>query len=83
MKKGCELFTSWGWKRGDPTLNWKPVECPAALKELIHAAFGPDGPKTTIAAKNGSQEIAHSAVKLAYPPAESTTNVSSEAMVVI
>merc|ERR1711976_550946 len=61
MRKGCELFTSWGWTRGDPTLNWKPVECPAAFKELIHGAFGPDGPRTSIATKNGSQEVARAA----------------------
>lgn len=44
MRKGCELFTSWGWTRGDPTLHWKPVECPAALKAAIQSAFGPSGP---------------------------------------
>lgn len=49
MRKGCELFTSWGWKRGDPTLHWKPVECPAALKELIHDSFGPSGPQQSLA----------------------------------
>jgi len=50
MRKGCELFTSWGWKRGDPTLHWKPVECPSALKQVIHDSFGPSGPTQMLAA---------------------------------
>lgn len=44
IRKGCELFTSWGWTRGDPTLHWKPVACPAELKKHIHNAFNGDGP---------------------------------------
>merc|ERR1712217_983530 len=51
-RKGCELFTSWGWTRGDPTPHWKPVECPAALKELIHDSFGPSGPQQSHAANS-------------------------------
>jgi hypothetical protein len=41
------LFSSWGWKRGDPTLRWAPVDCPPALKQIIHAAFGPSGPTSS------------------------------------
>jgi hypothetical protein len=25
MKRGCELFTAWGWTSGDPVLNYKVV----------------------------------------------------------
>lgn len=44
MKRGCELFTVWGWTSGDPVLNYKVVECPPAFKLLIHNAFDRNGP---------------------------------------
>jgi hypothetical protein len=83
MRKGCELFTSWGWTRGDPTINWRPVECPSKFKEIIHGAFGPSGPSTSVAVNMSNGEIAFAAVNLANPQFASTANVSNETMVVI
>ena len=40
LKKGCELFTAWGWKSGDPTsLTYEIVTCPSAYVSLIGNAF--------------------------------------------
>jgi hypothetical protein len=44
LKKGCELFTAWGWRSGDPTLNYELVECPSAFKEIISKSFDASGP---------------------------------------
>jgi hypothetical protein len=52
MKRGCELFTAWGWTSGDPVLNYKVVECPPAFKLLIHNAFDKNGP-----INNANEEI--------------------------
>merc|ERR1719335_1590113 len=43
LKRGCELFSSWGWTRGDPDLEYEPVECPSRFRELMETAFGPQG----------------------------------------
>jgi len=44
IKKGCELFTEWGWKSGSPSgLTYEAVECPSAFVDLIGNAFGPSG----------------------------------------
>lgn len=43
LKQGCELFSSWGWTRGDPQLEYEPVECPPRFRELMKSAFGPQG----------------------------------------
>merc|ERR1712137_1087209 len=44
FREGCELFSAWGWRSGNPTLTFETVECPAAFKAAIGGAFGPDGP---------------------------------------
>ena len=44
LKKGCELFTSWGWTSGDPDLTYEIVDCPSAYTDIIQNAFGPNGP---------------------------------------
>jgi len=42
--KGCKLFASWGWNRGDPTnVKYKAVTCPERLVEHMGAQFGPNG----------------------------------------
>ena len=43
LRRGCELFSSWGWQDGDPTLEAQPVECPAAFTALIADAFSAAG----------------------------------------
>lgn len=43
LKKGCEMFTAWGWKSGDPMLEGKFVACPAQFVALVGGAFGPGG----------------------------------------
>mmetsp|Transcript_3600 Transcript_3600/g.10988 ORF Transcript_3600/g.10988 Transcript_3600/m.10988 type:complete len:210 (-) Transcript_3600:78-707(-) len=46
MRDGCELFKSWGWHTGTPTLDWRPVPCPHNFVEQVKigAAFGAQGP---------------------------------------
>ena len=46
LKRGCELFTAWGWKTGSPDLDWQPVACPPALVTLVGEAFKADGVQT-------------------------------------
>jgi len=42
--RGCKLFASWGWNRGDPTnVKYKAVTCPERLVEHMGAQFGPNG----------------------------------------
>ena len=31
FRRGCRLFAAWGWREGDPYLDYKPVACPAAM----------------------------------------------------
>jgi len=45
FRKGCKLFASWGWKRGDPSsVKFKAVECPAEFVKHVGSQFGADGP---------------------------------------
>jgi len=45
LRKGCELFKAWGWHRGNPLLNYQPVECPPAFVERVRvgSAFSASG----------------------------------------
>ena len=43
MKKGCELFTAWGWKSGDPQMEYQVVACPDEFQRIVGAAFAADG----------------------------------------
>eukprot|EP00928_Gymnodinium_smaydae_P007974 TRINITY_DN12863_c0_g1_i3.p1 TRINITY_DN12863_c0_g1~~TRINITY_DN12863_c0_g1_i3.p1 ORF type:complete len:225 (+),score=23.54 TRINITY_DN12863_c0_g1_i3:26-676(+) len=44
FRKGCKLFASWGWKRGDPEgVTFRAVECPAAFVKHIRGLFDKDG----------------------------------------
>lgn len=48
FQKGCKLFASWGWTRGDPNLvRYKAVSCPAAFVEHVSSQFGPDGAQSS------------------------------------
>ena len=47
LKKGCEIFTSWGWTSGDPELTYEVVTCPPAYTEIIKNAFDENGPTNT------------------------------------
>jgi len=47
IKFGCHLFRSWGWTSGKPTLEYKPVACPAGFTNLISDAFGVGGVNPT------------------------------------
>mmetsp|Transcript_1536 Transcript_1536/g.4439 ORF Transcript_1536/g.4439 Transcript_1536/m.4439 type:complete len:463 (+) Transcript_1536:107-1495(+) len=44
MKRGCELFSAWGWTSGNPELMYEVVDCPQQHVEVVGAAFGPSGP---------------------------------------
>jgi len=44
LRRGCELFTAWGWTSGDPQLTYEVVDCPTEFASLISGAFGPEGP---------------------------------------
>jgi len=43
IKKGCTLFSAWGWTGGAPALDYQTVKCPPAFEALIGGAFGPGG----------------------------------------
>mmetsp|Transcript_68151 Transcript_68151/g.131642 ORF Transcript_68151/g.131642 Transcript_68151/m.131642 type:complete len:443 (+) Transcript_68151:116-1444(+) len=44
FQKGCKLFASWGWKRGDPsTVKYRAVTCPPEFQRHVGAQFGPKG----------------------------------------
>jgi len=44
FRKGCRLFSSWGWKRGDPgTVKYRAVPCPPEFQKHVGAQFGADG----------------------------------------
>lgn len=44
FQRGCKLFASWGWTRGDPAdVKFKAVECPSAFKAHISSLFGSNG----------------------------------------
>jgi len=46
MRKGCELFAKWGWRRGDPRgIKYTAVDCPEAFVDHVASLFGPDGPR--------------------------------------
>jgi len=48
FQKGCKLFASWGWKRGDPSrVAYQVVECPQAFSEHVGQQFGRDGATQT------------------------------------
>jgi len=48
MKSGCEIFRAWGWRSGNPVLEWHAVPCPWKFIEQVQLgrAFGPQGPVT-------------------------------------
>jgi len=48
IKSGCELFTEWGWKSGNPILQYEVRQCPKRYVELISGAFGPKGLKSAL-----------------------------------
>jgi len=44
LKKGCQLFSTWGWHNGNPQdMQYQAVECPAAFVALVGAAFDERG----------------------------------------
>jgi len=44
FRKGCKLFASWGWKKGDPSgVKYRSVPCPPAFVNHVSAQFGPKG----------------------------------------
>lgn len=43
FQEGCELFSSWGWNRGDPEAVYRVVDCPEAFKAHVAAQFDSDG----------------------------------------
>eukprot|EP00928_Gymnodinium_smaydae_P007978 TRINITY_DN12863_c0_g2_i4.p1 TRINITY_DN12863_c0_g2~~TRINITY_DN12863_c0_g2_i4.p1 ORF type:complete len:304 (+),score=20.59 TRINITY_DN12863_c0_g2_i4:69-914(+) len=44
FRKGCKLFASWGWRRGDPEgVKFRAVECPAAFVRHVGGLFDRNG----------------------------------------
>lgn len=43
LRDGCLLFRAWGWKTGIPTLEYKPVACPAGFVKVISNAVDKTG----------------------------------------
>jgi len=45
FQKGCKLFASWGWFRGDPSrVRFRAVPCPPAFVTHVGSLFGTKGP---------------------------------------
>lgn len=61
LRAGCELFASWGWTNGAPSLEYQPVACPADFISAIATAFNADGVAPTVPA-------GHSAALPKAPP---------------
>jgi len=46
FQKGCKLFASWGWKKGNPSgVRFKAVTCPPDFVKQVSSQFGPNGPQ--------------------------------------
>jgi len=43
LRRGCELFTAWGWTTGTPKLEYYPVQCPRGFQKLVSNAFSSSG----------------------------------------
>uniref|UniRef100_A0A7S1QMJ7 Cellulase n=1 Tax=Alexandrium catenella TaxID=2925 RepID=A0A7S1QMJ7_ALECA len=44
FRKGCKLFASWGWKRGDPDkVKFKAIACPPEFVKHVGSLFGAGG----------------------------------------
>ena len=43
LRSGCELFRSWGWPSGAPTLEFQTIACPPAFTATIATAFTATG----------------------------------------
>jgi len=43
IKRGCELFSAWGWTSGDPSLDYQIVDCPTNFVSMIKNSFASDG----------------------------------------
>lgn len=54
FQKSCEIFSEWGWNRGDPTAEYQVVECPEAFKQYISSQFDSDGPVTVTPAPSAA-----------------------------
>jgi len=48
FQEGCELFSSWGWTRGDPNAEYRVVDCPEAFKAHVAAQFDANGVVSSI-----------------------------------
>jgi len=70
FRKGCRLFASWGWQRGDPErVKFRAVECPAAFVEHVSSSFGASGPTAPSATPSPSPQPAPSPPPAAPAPA--------------
>jgi len=59
FRKGCRLFASWGWKRGDPSsVKYTAVPCPAEFRKRIGAQFGASGAAPAAALLERPSDIA-------------------------
>jgi hypothetical protein len=46
LRAGCELFSLWGWKSGNPDLTYEVVTCPTNFVNYIKELFGASGVKS-------------------------------------
>merc|ERR1719285_955256 len=47
FQKGCQLFSEWGWTRGDPNAEYQVVDCPSAFKDYVADQFNENGVVTS------------------------------------
>lgn len=44
LQSGCNLFSRWGWKTGNPIMKYRVVDCPPRFKNYISRQFDRNGP---------------------------------------
>jgi len=77
LKRGCELFSSWGWTSGDPTLDYQVVDCPAEFVSLVGGAFDVDGVQPVPPVSTDPSTTAAQSTTNGPPPTTTTTAVES------
>merc|ERR1719450_1978576 len=79
FQKGCQLFSEWGWTRGDPGAEFQVVECPAAFKNYVADQFDANG---VVDSTDDSTDTPVTDTPVTDTPVTDTPVVSTDAPVV-
>jgi len=80
FQKGCQLFSDWGWKTGNPDAEYQVVACPEAFKSYVADQFNADGvvsESTTTGSETTTTESGTSTTVLETTSTPSTTSTSN------